>query len=507
MTLVATLWLGCTQPPDEPADMAAADTEAPDTAGPGPATVHVDVLVVGSGPAGSAAAWRAREDGASVLVLEREARAGGAGWYAGNFYAVGTRHQSEAGIDDSIAQATEEWADATGGDGNDPWVQALFERSEAVVSWLVDDLGAEFNGFAENSTAGTTTRLHRLALPGSSLAPVALVTEPLEDVIWLEHEATGLVTEGDRVAGASYTDLRTDESGWVQAGSVVVATGGFARNREAVVEARPALLDLGLSFESAPSSDGGGEVLLASVPAQRQNLDAVGVYVHSLADPRDGFDDEVLWPSPSVKKTLIVDLDGQRVADESLSMGFGMVDVLLEAPDQRLFALLSDGLYDNLSAQVPAYNRSDEEAEETVDLAALVEAGVLSSHADAAEVAAWWGLDPEALSATVARYDALAASGEDLDFGKDPSWMIGFGDRPIHTLELVPGVAKTFGGLLLDDHAQVLDHNGEPIQGLYAAGEVAGMLGTSAIGSGLDGTVTACYLTGLVAGEHAAAAR
>ena len=73
-------------------------------------------------------------------------------------------------------------------------------------------------------------------------------------------------------------------------------------------------------------------------------------------------------------------------------------------------------------------------------------------------------------------------------------------------MELAPGLAKAFGGVSLDEQARVIGLDGEPIPGLFAAGEVAGMLGTEAVGVGFTGSMTAVLLTGRVAGQEAAAA-
>ena len=62
------------------------------------ALAQVDVLVIGSGPSGLAAAIEAQRAGAEVLLVERSSQAGGAGWYAGNFFAVGTPLQEQVQI-------------------------------------------------------------------------------------------------------------------------------------------------------------------------------------------------------------------------------------------------------------------------------------------------------------------------------------------------------------------------------------------------------------------------
>ena len=122
---------------------------------------------------------------------------------------------------------------------------------------------------------------------------------------------------------------------------------------------------------------------------------------------------------------------------------------------------------------------------------------------DGAAAAVAVGIDEEGLADTLARYAELVALGEDLDFGKRADAMVAL-EGELVVVELAAGSAKSFGGAWLDAGGRVLDAAGAPIPGLLAAGEVAGMLGTPAVGVGFSGSVTACYLTGRVAGRTAA---
>ncbi|MCP4804532.1 MAG: FAD-binding protein, partial [Proteobacteria bacterium] len=299
-------------------------------------------------------------------------------------------------------------------------------------------------------------------MPDSELAPVGLVTPLVEQHVWLEHQADALVVDSGTVLGATFTDLITGEQGWIEADATVVATGGFVRDRDRLLDARPELADLTVVFEAAPTSDGGGHAMLEEVGAQTHNLSEVGVYAHSLVDPRTGFEDEALWPVPGLMKTLVVDLAGTRIADESESTGFGFVEHLLAAPDHRLLALYPSTVMENVEVRLPHYNRTDVHETETVALDELEAAGVFTQHASVDEAAAHWGVDAKALLATLQRYDELAAGGKDLDHGKDANDLVGFGDQPFHVLEVVAGAAKAFGGVLLDTHGRVLDADGEP---------------------------------------------
>lgn len=482
--------------PDSPAPDSPADDSAPPEGLP---AAQVDVLILGAGPAGLSAAWEAQAAGAEVLVLEMEAVAGGSGWWAQNFYAAGTALQASRGVSDSPAVALAEWAALTGGDPDDPQVRAFVEGSAATLDWL-ESLGAQVVDLVPDLSMGATPRSHRV-LYGEDGAVGALV-EPLGAVTWLNTRAERLVSEGDRVVGAAFTALDTGETGWVQARVVLVATGGFARDPARLLADRPELAGVQVAFEAGPHSLGLGLDLLGEAGASAANPGHSGVYVHAVADPREGYAEEALWV-PGLFGSLFVDGAGARVANEEEARGFNLVDHLLDAPTQRLFALVPASLYEAQPVVIPPYNAVDGVQE--LDPLELVALGAVLRCDTVAEAAAGIGAEAAALEATVARYEALAAVGRDQDFGKEPRYLVPFEGGPYYVLELVAGSAKSFGGAAVDLQGRVLDVDGQAIPGLYAAGEVAGFLGTDATGTGFGGAVNAAYWGGRVAGQAAAA--
>ncbi len=154
---------------------------------------------------------------------------------------------------------------------------------------------------------------------------------------------------------------------------------------------------------------------------------------------------------------------------------------------------------------MPGFNLSDPSEPNTLSAHELIQSGAVRVHSDLDQTATSWGIPIAALNATVETYNAAADDGYDAEFNKDPSHLLSFQQGPYYSAELRLGAAKAFGGAELDASGRVLDENGEIIEGLWAAGEAAGMLGTEAVSQGFSGSVTACYLTGQVAGQHAAA--
>ena len=485
------------------------DTGSPEDTGDtqevDPPAASVDVLVIGAGPAGLAAAWEAREAGASVLLLEMEEQAGGGGLYASNYLAVGHRTQVEAGIDDSLEVALAEWPEFTEGEASDPTVQAFLEGSAGVIDWLEEEFGLVAQAPHPDPAGGSTPRVHEVLTPELQASGVAIVpTLALET--WLHTRADALVTnEEGRVIGARATDLDTGESEWFEAGAVVMATGGFARNQERIEADRPFLADVKVAYEIHQSATGLGLPLLEDLDAQMQNQGHLGVYVHSVADFREGFEGEALWLGSSFLFGIILDEEGDRVVNEQEAQGFALSYLLADQPQQRLWLVQSWQVFQGMLVVVPTYNRADREVSERVPVDDLLAEGTSECFETMDALAAALGADPEHLASTIARYDSLAQAGVDEDFGKPVNLLQPMGEEPLCLTELVAGPAKSFTGVALDGEGRVIDQAGEAIPGLYAAGEVAGMLGTDAIGIGFSGSICAVYWTGRRAGSNAAA--
>ena len=94
--------------------------------------------------------------------------------------------------------------------------------------------------------------------------------------------------------------------------------------------------------------------------------------------------------------------------------------------------------------------------------------------------------------------------GTDSDFGRDMDTADALRDAPFYALPIAAATGKSFGGAALATNGAVLDTDGQVIAGLFAAGEVAGILGGEHIGMGISGSISAIVYTGRVAGEGAA---
>ena len=111
-------------------------------------------------------------------------------------------------------------------------------------------------------------------------------------------------------------------------------------------------------------------------------------------------------------------------------------------------------------------------------------------------------MDADGLVAAVDSLNqTLEEQSDDSLWGATPE-MSRISEPPFYGIRVVPTLAKAFGGIEVDISGQVLDEAGEPISGLYAAGELTGMAGGSLVGDGyFTGSLSAVILSGWVAAE------
>lgn len=460
-----------------------------------------DVLVVGAGPAGLAAALAAVDEGARVLVIEREEAPGGALRWARAFFFSGTPEQAAQGVADGPAELLDDWASLTGGDPSEPWVQRFAEDNvPEVYDWLTA-LGLKFR--SEVTSDGAVPPPERLHWPSASNQEmIDLLADGLpEGSLVLGTEVTGLVRDArERVLGVEVHDKATDERYWISAGAVLWATGGFQRDLDLLGEAVPGLDTDAVWMGCSPYADGAGHRVLLDAGAVWDNAAAMGFYMHTVPDPRQPLESVDFKP---LEQTLWINENGQRFADESLTNSFATGSDVLAQPDQVAWAIY-DG-ETQAGAQVSDVMMTDDETTlRAPTMADLVASGALVSADTLEDLAALLGVDAATMQAEVDAYnDAVSAGTADLYRADAVGPLVQ--RAPFYAVRLAPVAAKAFGGLAVDEAGRVLKASGANIQHLYAAGELVGMAGGSIVGDrGFTGSMSAVLLSGRVAGRAAA---
>lgn len=448
-----------------------------------------DVIVVGSGAAGLAAALGAADAGASVLVVEADKQVGGSSRLSGgHFYAAGTSVQQAAGVEDDADAMFEHYMTLNQWLVEPAVVRRYCDLSAPTFEWL-KDLGVEFlPEKVYRSGIGSVPRGHPPEGGG-------------ERVIEILHGHLGQ-REVDFVFGSRVSGLLTDDSGAVcgirigddqaTCGAVIMATGGFGANQEMLRRYYPeaAKADNWTWYIGTPMAQGDGLTLGEAVGADLAGFDR-GLL---LVTPGFSRDLEVLLPGWLV----MVNAEGRRFAAETAP--YTVLGGLIQKEGGHAFAVFDEAARrDAKPGPMSQAYWVHEVLEAKADEGRVARADTL------AELANRIGADPAVLEGTIERYNADCERGEDSMYFKDPaSGMRPLTTPPFYAAELRPAIVCWTGtGLRIDAETRVLRKDQRPVPGLFAAGETVGSLhGDRYIGGG--GSYGPCIVFGKLAGERAA---
>jgi fumarate reductase flavoprotein subunit len=456
-----------------------------------------DLIIVGGGGAGLSAAIMARDAGASCMVLEADKKLGGAtALSAAVMYAAGTSIQRKAGVHGDTPDAMYHYMMTLAGwEAYPRIVRIMSEQSGPGLEWLIG-LGVEFPpeyllcSGVENVPRGHPSRGVAESLinaAGSRGAEIALNTR-----------VDSLLVEDGRVVGvrAGDTELR--------GGAVVITTGGFGNNPEMIERLFPTAARHGAwtyaVHYAAPFILGDGIKLAEAAGAEIVGRDTglllptsgLGKWVEAFLPP---------W-------IMLVNTQGRRFMNEGAP--YAVSGYLLNAQqDQRAFALfdetaLVEGSQDMRFAD-PYHSGAAMPTWEYHLLRQGIESGKVVKADTITRLAHQIGIDAAVLQGSVDRYNADCEAGRDGDFFKETERYFPLRNPPFYARE-VRGcvIGQTGAGLNINENAQVLDPCGQPIRGLYAAGEVLGCtVGKRYSGGGMG--ICNAIVFGRIAGQAAAA--
>ena len=462
-----------------------------------------DVIVIGGGIAGLAAALEAEAQGARVLVLEASSVGGGHAVKAGGFALVGTPLQESKGYKDSPDIAYQDLM-TWGGDANPEWVRRYVEASRPEVHDWLTALGVKFV-FILNTPEHSVPRFHFTG--GSAVnAIVPMLREALHrDRIafrW-NTEVTALLKDGSAVVGARTRDTRTGQEGVVRAPSVIIATGGSQGSLERVREAwRSDIPPPERLYSGAGQfAMGAGLRLAKEAGGALTRLDHQVTFSTGLPNPRDKTGTRgLLTQNPAA---IWVNGQGKRFVSELAPTKVADGAVLRMRPATHWLVFDSEGLKELRVRDAIWLNKGTLERE-------VLNNPALVKHADSiGALAAAAGLPAANLEATVARYNAAVDKGTDEDFqrftaGHPDQFAHRITQPPFYAVQLFPLARKNMGGIAIDRDARALQPDGQPVPGLFAAGEVTGVAGVNGSYGGEGTFLGPSVFIGRLSGRSAA---
>lgn len=444
---------------------------------------HVQALVIGAGGSGLAAAITLQEQGIETLVVDKMANAGGATALTGALINGGcSKQQAERGVTDDVQTMFMD-AMVYGSFQNDARMTWLMVNNTGdSVDWLHDTVGVEFEEAINHFPEHTNDRAFypKGKLPGYLTGTMEQHYLSNGGELLLETRAQHLLTEDGRVIGASCSTA--DGTLNIYADVTLLATGGYG----ASVALRPAD-QMGTLFYGASASTGDGIIMAEEVGAMTHYMQYLKSYPQGIEKPLDGGNitadgttfrgNAYISPLASQAVTLndgaiYVNVEGERCMNENMDF-VSIKKVTQKQTDMTVYLVMDQKGYDKWMGMMEVSAGLTPEI-----VAPWLDADdgkpVFRKGATVEEAAAKAGIDAEKLSATVAHFNEMVASGKDDDFGRAEMSVGLDSDGPIYIVEQRLRMATSLGGLKTSTSFEVYDENEQAIDGLYACGEVIG---------------------------------
>lgn len=446
-----------------------------------PKQSQYDLVIVGGGLAGLAAAVSAGEKHLTTLVLEKGRTIGGDGNYVEGAMGVDSYLQKQAGVHIDRTKLLQSELDYSHYEASAPHLKKLIDQSGATIDWL-HDLGVKFSKVGGQGVSWPT--IHSFA--GGGHAAVTVLFEKAQALgieFAMSTGAERVLMENGQVAGLVVMNEATGQTRDLKTSNVILATGGYVDNPELIQKRTPFFKRL-LSVSDGKST-GDGMQLAWQAGAAHYQMGAIqygGGAIYDRQQPPFVHMASQLAAAATQEAILWVNERGERFVNEDVNdnMCHAGGAILTQA---RTFSILDQAAIDHLThvglykevGNSPVSPDKFDQLQTELDHDTASGAKYLTKAATIEELAD--KLNLVQLPETIVHYNKLVESGVDTDFGKAAPYLTGLSQGPFYAVELGVGMACALGGLRVDEDNAVLNDHGYPVSGLYAAGnDAAGML-------------------------------
>lgn len=410
-----------------------------------------DVIIVGSGGAGMTAAIEAKDAGMNPVILEKMPMAGGnTSKASAGLNASETSVEKAQGITDSNDKFYEETLKGGGGTNDKELLRYFVDHSAAAVDWL-----AQNDIVLDNLTTTGGMSVSRTHRPHDGSAVGAYLVKGLEENIskrdipvFVNSDVTKINEKDGKVSGV---EVKIEgETKQVDSKAVVVTTGGFGANQKMIAKYRPDLKDYVTT--NAAGSTGDGIEMISALGGTLVDMDKI--QIHPTVFQKTGY---LVSESIRGEGAILVNKEGKRFFNE-MDTRDKVSAAELKQDGKYAYAIFGEGTKDKVKA-VDQYISKD----------MVVEADNVE------ELAKKLDIKPEELNATVTKWNKAVADKKDSEFGRTTGMTNDISGK-VYAIKVAPGIHHTMAGVKINTQTQVLKEDGQPIKGLYAAGEVTGGL-------------------------------
>jgi len=443
-----------------------------------------DLIIIGAGTAGMTCAIEAAERGASVVVIEKDDKIGGAmHWSGGHMSAGGTRLQKRKNIEDSIADHLEDILSINKGTGDQELISLAVHEAPVTLDWL-DELNFPWApecpriiyGHVPYTKPRTQYGVNKAISIYETILPLWDAQVAAGRITCLfGHNFTGLQKTGDRYNEVLGQNAQGDFS--LKSKNIVLTTGGYGSNPKFFKEKHG---NIPLVSSTYPNSTGEAFITMEKIGAafrmQDYHLPSLGGMELEPNSGRANFNEAWAMVLTSVyrrPRDIYVTSEGHRFMNE---------DEVDADKREREVIKLKDWMFWVIFDEAALMERDDNGNENPIVIgwnsdqikAEAKKNKALFSAATIDELCEKTGINPMNLKGTITSYNNMVLNGADPDFER--AYLENkIEQAPYYALKVHASVLVTFGGLTVNKNLQVLDTEGKTMNGIYAAGEALGL--------------------------------
>lgn len=460
--------------------------------------LDADVVVVGAGVAGITAALSAAEEGAKVIVIEKMRKVSPLGFWVG---VVNSRLQKSKGLTLDPEQLTWELKHAALHYADERLIRMWAYKSGQVMDWILDVLEAEgipvtVEEHWEKKQDTPRPGLYYTMYPTAHVAGEGDIWQHSVDVILTPLQKKAEEKGAKFLFSTPAVQLVKDEGGNItgviakqkdenyirlNSKAVILATGGYEGNQKMRYKYLPGLgnfLD-NTEIMGRQTNTGDGHLMALWVGADMDPLPHATMFF----DSNLAFSLHIGAWVLSRQPWLNVNASGERYQNEDAPYGYtcradlyqpgkfkwSVFDSKWPEEAPNMGGTVCERIYPN--SPIPPFgdvNTCKEGLEKALEKGVAVTADTIQGLAEKMKVPV------DTFVKTVERYNELAKSGEDVDFGKDKYKLTTIEKAPFYAIKVSPNLLVTLSGVRVNTNLEVLNKEGKPIPGLYATGNVSG---------------------------------
>ncbi|MDC0188999.1 FAD-dependent oxidoreductase [Gammaproteobacteria bacterium] len=411
----------------------------------------IPIVVVGAGGCGLSAALSAKENNSEVLVIERDSTPlGTTAMSTGLIPGANTRLQRAAGIEDTPEIFANDIIKKTKGETDPEIATSLAIESSKTIEWLIDKYQIPLSLVDSFLYPGhTVMRMH--GTPNRTGSELMGALCRAAERAGIDVLTSALVTDlysdsNNKILGVKVlrTDGQTEEIG---CDALILACCGFAGNPEMVEEYMPEIKEA--EFFGHPGNKGDAIKWGKSLGA---DLADIGSY-QGHGGLAAGRGVPILWPM-IMEGGFQININGERFSDESLGYSEQAVKVVSQ-PKKIAWNIFDERLHE-LMKEFEDYNNA-------------IEANAIINADNTAELSALTGINKESMDKTIKEVEEMVDGKRKDSFGRDFTIKPKL-ESPYYTVKVTGALFHTQGGLVVNEHAQVMDKNKDPLPNLFAGG-------------------------------------